>query len=113
MRRAVTHRPAGVHEVTKPQLPAYILASSDLNEDSDVQPGNRRGIYEARAGQGDPAGLGAGHALGQRGRHDPDDHVGLADLQRLAAVRFPFPGLGHAGRLAWWRVALALRRDVA
>ena len=38
-------------------------------------------------GQGDPAGLGQSPALDQRLRHGPDDHVGLGDLQRLAAVR--------------------------
>ena len=36
-----------------------------------------------------PAGLGPDRALDQCRGDDPDDHVGLADLQRLAAVRFP------------------------
>src|SRR5947209_1539360 len=52
-----------------------------------------------------PAGLGADPALDQRGGDDPDDHVGLADLQCLAAVRFPLLERDHDRRLA-------RRRDV-
>ena len=35
---------------------------------------------------GPTAGVGQDHALDQCGSDHPDDHVGVADLQRLAAV---------------------------
>ena len=68
----------------------------------------------AEQGQGDPAGLGAGPALDQRLCHGADDHVGLADLQRLAAVRdFTFSksitlGGWLGGALLWHFAAMWL-----
>ena len=72
-----TRRRSGSNETA---VRAYIGSRRFERGSSDVEPGSRRGLCEAGTGQGDPAGLGARHALGQCGRHDPDDHVGLADL---------------------------------
>ena len=76
--------------VTKRRFPAY---NTDVNElqpgNSHVQPSRQRRAHATAtpAKVIQPAWVRA-HALDQRGRDDPDDHVGLADLQRLAAVRF-------------------------
>ena len=50
--------------------------------------------------QNDSSALGAHHALDQRHRHAGDDRLGLANLQRLAAVRLRVSALDHARRLA-------------
>jgi len=55
--------------------------------------------------------MGPDYALDQCGRGHPDDHVGMANLQRLAAVQVLVSALDYAGRLARRRAALAFRRD--
>ena len=110
------HRPFdGSMAVTKPPFPAYMLSYEQFERRRQPCPAlpPPTTMRTPEPAESDPAGLGAGHALDQRGRDDPDDHVGLADLQRLAAVRFPLLAQHHARRLARRRAALAFRRDVA
>src|SRR5262245_10668395 len=61
---------------------------------------------------GHPSGLGAHHPLGERASHTRFDRLGLADLQRLAAVSVRLSHRNHARRLARGGAALALRGHV-
>jgi hypothetical protein len=69
-------------------------------ENSYVESRSQRPARLSDPGEGHSAGLGPDRALDQCRGDDPDDHVGMADLQRLAAVRFQVFPLDHARRLA-------------
>src|SRR6266576_28680 len=78
-----------------------------------VQPCSQQRTQRAHHSKGHSAGVGPDGALDQRRGDGPDDHVGMADLQRLAPVRFQIFEQHYPGRLARRRAALAFRRDVA